>query len=89
MFLGIDPKGDEFLWNSGGLLFFHPSVCPSVPPGPLRSEIYPLRTSWADSRVNWSPKGNMWSAIPVALLCLTVNWSERKQGSDPKPDKVL
>ena len=31
----------------------------------------------------------MWSAIPVALLCMIVNWSERKQGSGPKGDKVL
>ena len=38
---------------------------------------------------NRSPKGNMWSAIPVALLCMIVNWSERKQGSGPKGDKVL
>ena len=27
---------------------------------------------------NRSPKGNMWSAIPVALLCMIVNRSERK-----------
>ena len=40
-------------------------------------------------RVNRSPKGNMWSAIPVALLCLVVNQSERKQGSGPIGDKVL
>ena len=25
---------------------------------------------------NRSPKGNMWSAIPVALLCMTVNLCE-------------
>ena len=36
-----------------------------------------------------SPKGNMWSAIPIALLCMIVNWSERKRGSGPKGDKVL
>ena len=24
-------------------------------------------------RINQSPKGNMWSAIPVALLCMLVN----------------
>ena len=40
-------------------------------------------------RENRSPKGNMWSAIPVALLCMIVNWSERKQGSGPEGDKVL
>ena len=33
---------------------------------------------------NRSSKDNMWSAIPVALLCVIVNWSERKQGSSPK-----
>ena len=38
---------------------------------------------------NRSPKGNMWSAIPVALLCMILNWSERKQGSGPKGDEVL
>ena len=29
---------------------------------------------------NRSPKGNMWSAIPAALLCMIVNLSEGKQG---------
>ena len=38
---------------------------------------------------NRSPKGNMWSAIPVALLCMVVNRSERKQGSGPEGDEVL
>ena len=38
---------------------------------------------------NRSPKGNIWSAIPVALLCMIVNWSERKQGSGPEGDEVL
>ena len=38
---------------------------------------------------NRSPKGNTWSAIPVALLCLVVNQNERKQGSGSKGDKVL
>ena len=28
--------------------------------------------------------GNMWSAIPVALVCMIVCWSERKQGSSPQ-----
>ena len=31
----------------------------------------------------------MWSAIPVALLCMIVNWSERKQGSDPEERTVF
>ena len=38
---------------------------------------------------NRSPKGNMWSAIPVALLWMIVNWSEREQGSGSEGDKVL
>ena len=38
---------------------------------------------------NRSPKGKMWSAIPIALLCMIVKWSERKQGSGPKGDEVL
>ena len=38
---------------------------------------------------NQSPKGNMWSAIPFALLCMIVNLSERKQGSGPEGDEVL
>ena len=39
---------------------------------------------------NRSLKGNMWSAIPVALLCMVVNErNERKQGSGPEGDKVL
>ena len=37
---------------------------------------------------NRSPKSDMWSAIPVALLCMIVNLSKGKQGS-PKEDKVL
>ena len=41
------------------------------------------------SGLNRSPKGNMWSGIPVALLCMILNLSERKQGSGPKGDKVL
>ena len=55
----------------------------------FRSERAGLRREWADSRPNQSPKGNMWSAIPFALLCLIVNWSEGKQGSGPKGDDVL
>ena len=38
---------------------------------------------------NRSPKGNRWSAIPVALLCMIVNLSEGKQGSGPEGDEVL
>ena len=38
---------------------------------------------------NRSPKGNMWSAIPVALLYMDVNQNGRKQGSGPEGDEVL
>ena len=41
-----------------------------------------------ERKENRSPKGNMWSAIPVALLCMVVNQNER-QGSGPEGDKVL
>ena len=36
-----------------------------------------------------SPKGNMWSAIPVALLCMLVTEGDGKQGSGPEGDDVL
>ena len=42
-----------------------------------------------ERRGNRSPKGNMWSAIPVVLLCLILNWSEGKQGSGPEGEDVL
>ena len=42
-----------------------------------------------EKKKNQSPKGNIWSAIPFALLCLIVNLSERKQGSGPEGDDVL
>ena len=42
-----------------------------------------------NSGENRSPKGNMWSAIPVALLCMIVNWIESKQDSGPEGDKDL
>ena len=35
------------------------------------------------------PKGNMWSAIPVALLSMFVTVGDGKQGSGPKGDDVL
>ena len=38
---------------------------------------------------NRLPKGNMWSAIPVALLCMIVNLCEGKQGSGLEGDEVL
>ena len=38
---------------------------------------------------NRSPKGNMQSAIPDALLCMIVNQSERKQGGGTEAYKVL
>ena len=38
---------------------------------------------------NRSPKGNIWSAIPFALLWVIVSWNEGKQGSGPEGDEVL
>ena len=43
----------------------------------------------SENKNNRSPKGNMWSAIPVTLLYVIVKWSERKQGSGPEGDEVL
>ena len=42
----------------------------------------------AGAVINRSPKGNMWSAIPVALLCMVVNQNEG-QGSGLKGAKAL
>ena len=39
--------------------------------------------------LNQSPKCNMWSEIPVALLCMIKNLSERKQSSSPKGDSPI
>ena len=44
---------------------------------------------WAQAVRNRSPKGNMWSVIPVALLFMVINWNKRKQGSSSEGDKVL
>ena len=41
------------------------------------------------SDLNRSPKGNMCSAIPFALLCLILNLREGKQGGGPKGYTVL
>ena len=54
---------------------------PDLKPGKPKSE--------PEKEPNQSPKGNMWSAIPVALLCMIVNLSEGKQGSGPEGDEVL
>ena len=42
-----------------------------------------------DATCKHSPQGNMQPAIPVVLLCMIVNLSERKQSSDPKGGEVL
>ena len=55
--------------------------------GPLHG--YPSRLQVGRGSGNKSPKSNMCSAIPVALLCMMVNWSERRQGSGSKGDEVL
>ena len=54
----------------------------------LKTGIWVLRLGFKGGTENRSPKGNMWSAIPVALLCMVVNWNER-QGSGPEGDEVL
>ena len=41
-----------------------------------------------NKKVDRLPKGQ-WSVIPIALLCMAVNWSEGKQGSGPEEDEVL
>ena len=41
-----------------------------------------------NKKQNKLSKGNKWSAIPDALLCMVVNRNER-QGSGTKEDKVL
>ena len=53
-----------------------------------RADFRPER-AWGDEVTNRSPKVNMWSAIPVALLCMILNWSKKKQGSGPEGDEVL
>ena len=55
----------------------------------LRTERVALGLLELISNLNRLPKGNLWSAMPVTLLCMIVNWSERKQGSSPKRNKVL
>ena len=42
-----------------------------------------------DDASNRSPKGNMWSAIPIALLCILVIVGDGQQGSGPKGNNVL
>ena len=34
------------------------------------------------------PKGNSWSAIPVALLCIVVNWNGRPERADSRPERT-
>ena len=48
-----------------------------------------LRVKGKNKYENRLTKGNMWSAIPVALLLMIVNWSEGKQGSGPEGYKLL
>ena len=54
-------------------------------------EVYPTVRAFLYGIIlfNQSPKGNMWSAIPVALLCMLVIVGDGWQGSDPKGDNVL
>ena len=62
----------------------------SSPSGPLPKKMKKEKEIMKRKKeINQSPKGNMWSAIPFALLCMIVNLSERKQGSGPEGDEVL
>ena len=60
---------------------------------PERTDLKPERPNLKPERPgirpNQSPKGNMWSAIPVALLCMLVIEGDGKQGSGPEGDDVL
>ena len=60
---------------------------PKIRPSDPKSSLFDPKSGLSDQ--NRSPKGNMWSAIPVALLRVIMNWSEGKQGSGPKGDEVL
>ena len=57
--------------------------------GPEMADLRPVKAYLRLKGLNQLLKDNMWSAIPVALLCMIVNWSERKQGSGPEGDEVL
>ena len=58
--------------------------------GRSRNAGFDTHFGWTDVLlVNRSPKGNMWSAMPVPLLCMVVNRKERKHGSGPEEDEVL
>ena len=66
-----------------------PSSLIHTPPTPYHLHHHPPAPLPPTYIHNGLPKGNMWSAIPVALRFMIVNWSEGKQGSGPKGDKVL
>ena len=55
----------------------------------LRPERADLRPERTDFSPNQSPKSNMWSAIPFALLCMLVIVGNGLQGSGPEGDDVL
>ena len=60
------------------------TTCPS----PMNIRVVFSDDWFMEDMENRSPKGNTWSAIPVALLCMVVNRNER-QGSGPEGDEVL
>ena len=53
----------------------------------LGSERSNIGSQRPNLRSNQSPKGNMWSAIPFALLCMIVNLSEGSRAAAPKGTK--
>ena len=76
---------------------FYPSLEPKIPhlkfhPDDLnpRTPIHSHRSYTSlKSRIIDNRVPKVWSAIPIALLCLIVNWCERKQGSGSKRDEFL
>ena len=67
---------------------FYRTLSPSGPL-PKKRERKREREKEREIPFNRLPKGNMWSAIPVALLCMIVNLCEGMQGSGPEGDEVL
>ena len=59
---------------------------------PERADFRQERADFKPERAYFRPnscKSIRWSAVPVAKLCMIVNWSEGKQGSSLEGDKVL
>ena len=58
----------------------------------LRKQICNLKeqkTPLCSTEENQLPKGNIWSAIPIALLCMIVNLGKGEQGSGSEGDSTV